>query len=89
MLAAFTGVVVWFGHQIHDFLMPPSDAITVPSFVGQTLADANASAQRIHLTGTVIDRTIEEVFAFVADQMKAPRWQKGLLEVRRTKAHRA
>jgi beta-lactam-binding protein with PASTA domain len=62
VLAAFTGVVVWFGHQIHDFLMPPSDAITVPSFVGQTLADANASAQRIHLTGTVIDRTTSDKY---------------------------
>ena len=32
----------------------------------------------------VIDRPIEEVFAFVADQSNAPRWQSGLLEVRRT-----
>jgi uncharacterized protein YndB with AHSA1/START domain len=32
----------------------------------------------------VIHRPIEEVFAFVADQANAPRWQSGLLEVRRT-----
>src|SRR5512133_3018254 len=32
----------------------------------------------------VIARPIDEVFAFVADQMNAPRWQQGLLEVRRT-----
>lgn len=32
----------------------------------------------------VIRRPIEEVFAFVADQTKAPQWQSGLLEVRRT-----
>lgn len=32
----------------------------------------------------VIRRPIEEVFAFVADQTKAPQWQSGLLEVLRT-----
>ncbi len=32
----------------------------------------------------VIQRPIEEVFAFVADQQNAPQWQHGLLEVRRT-----
>lgn len=31
-----------------------------------------------------INRAIEEVFAFVADQTNAPRWQSGLLEARRT-----
>ena len=30
-----------------------------------------------------ISRPVAEVFAFVADQTNAPRWQKGLLEVRR------
>ena len=33
---------------------------------------------------TVVNRPIEEVFAFLADQTNAPRWQSGLLEVRRT-----
>lgn len=32
----------------------------------------------------IINRPIEEVFEFVADQTNAPRWQQGLLEVRRT-----
>jgi uncharacterized membrane protein len=32
----------------------------------------------------IIHRPIEEVFAFVSDQTKAPQWQRGLLEVRRT-----
>ena len=31
-----------------------------------------------------INRPVKEVFAFVADQRNAPRWQSGLLEVRRT-----
>ena len=32
----------------------------------------------------IIDRPVEEVFAFVNDQRNAPQWQDGLLEVRRT-----
>jgi uncharacterized protein YndB with AHSA1/START domain len=31
-----------------------------------------------------IDRPVAEVFAFVGDQHNAPRWQKGLVEVRKT-----
>ena len=31
-----------------------------------------------------IDRPVEDVFAFVGDQHNAPRWQKGLVEVRKT-----
>ena len=31
----------------------------------------------------VIDRPVEEVFAYVADQTNAPSWQAGLLEVKR------
>lgn len=34
----------------------------------------------------IINRPIEEVFAFVADQTNAPQWQDGLLEVRRITA---
>jgi uncharacterized protein YndB with AHSA1/START domain len=32
----------------------------------------------------VIDRPVEDVFAFVSDHTNAPSWQRGLLEVRRT-----
>jgi uncharacterized protein YndB with AHSA1/START domain len=32
----------------------------------------------------IINRPVEEIFAFVADQTNAPQWQDGLLEVRRT-----
>ena len=35
-------------------------------------------------TTVEIDRPSAEVFAFVADQTNAPRWQRGLYEVRRT-----
>jgi uncharacterized protein YndB with AHSA1/START domain len=34
-------------------------------------------------TRTTIDRAPSDVFAFVADQTNAPRWQQGLHEVRR------
>lgn len=57
MLAIFVAVVVWFGRQIHDFLLPPSDTITIPSFVGQTLADANAEVARLKLSSAVVDHT--------------------------------
>lgn len=53
-------VVVWFGRQIHDFLLPPSDTITVPSFVGQTMPDANAEIARLKLTSAVVDHTTSD-----------------------------
>ena len=38
----------------------------------------------IHVKDSIIiNRPIEEVFAFVADQTNGPQWQDGLLEVRR------
>jgi uncharacterized protein YndB with AHSA1/START domain len=33
---------------------------------------------------SIIDRPIEEVFAYVGDQTNTPAWQSGLVEVRRT-----
>ncbi len=60
VLAAFVGVVVWFSHQIHDFLLPPVDAVTIPSFIGQTLGDANNAAERMRLTTNVIDHATSD-----------------------------
>ena len=34
----------------------------------------------------VIDRPVEEVFAYVTDQTNTPNWQAGLMEVKRTTA---
>ena len=34
--------------------------------------------------GVIINRPIEEVFAYVGDQTNAPQWQSGVVEVRRT-----
>jgi beta-lactam-binding protein with PASTA domain len=60
VLVVFVAVVVWFGRQIHDFLLPPSNSVTVPSFVGQTLADANAEIDRLKLSSAVIDHTTSD-----------------------------
>ena len=54
VLACFVGVVVWFGHQIHDFLLPPADTVTVPSFVGQNATDAADAATRMNLASNVV-----------------------------------
>ncbi|HLY00948.1 MAG TPA: PASTA domain-containing protein [Candidatus Cybelea sp.] len=54
-MVIFVALVVWFGHQIYDFLIPSSATVTVPSFVGQTLTDANAEIGRLSLSSTVVD----------------------------------
>lgn len=56
----FVAVIVWFGREIHDFLMPPSNTVTIPSFVGQTLADADAEIERLKLSSAVVDHTISD-----------------------------
>jgi beta-lactam-binding protein with PASTA domain len=60
VLVIFVAVVVWFGRQIHDFLLPPSNTVTVPSFVGQTITDANAEIQRLKLSSAVADHTTSD-----------------------------
>jgi beta-lactam-binding protein with PASTA domain len=46
----FVAILVWFGRQIFDFLIPSSATVTVPSFIGQTLSDANAEVNRLRLS---------------------------------------
>lgn len=60
MLVIFVAVVTWFSRQIHDFLLPPSNTVTVPSFVGQTLVDANGEIERLKLSSAVIDHTTSD-----------------------------
>jgi len=62
VLAIFTGVAVWFGHAIYLFLLPPAGTVTVPSFVGQTVGDANAEIARLHLTSAVISHTTSDKY---------------------------
>lgn len=56
----FVAVVVWFGRQIYDFLIPSSATVTIPSFVGQTLNDANAEISRLELTSAVVDHQVSD-----------------------------
>ena len=60
VLACFVGVVVWFAHAIHDFLLPAADTVTIPSFVGQNLTDAQAAARRMNLTSSVIGHSTSD-----------------------------
>ncbi len=60
VLVFFVAVVVWFGRQIYDFLLPSSATVTLPSFVGQTLADANAEIARLKLSSAVADHTTSD-----------------------------
>jgi eukaryotic-like serine/threonine-protein kinase len=60
VLVIFVTVVVWYGRQIHDFLSPSAATVTVPSFVGQTLNDANAEVARLHLTAAVADHQLSD-----------------------------
>lgn len=60
VLVLFVAVVVWFGRQIYDFLLPSSATVTLPSFVGQTLTDANAEIERLKLSSAVVDHTTSD-----------------------------
>lgn len=57
VLAIFVGVVVWFGHSIHDFLLPGANTVTVPSFVGQAAPDATSEISRLQLKSAIIGHT--------------------------------
>ncbi len=59
-LALFVGIVVWFGRSIHDFVMPSSTTLMVPTFVGQTLKDATTEAYRYGLRTQVVARQISD-----------------------------
>jgi eukaryotic-like serine/threonine-protein kinase len=60
VLIIFVTVVVWFGRQIYDFLVPSTATVTVPSFIGQTLNDANAEIARLKLSSAVVDHQVSD-----------------------------
>ncbi len=62
VLSCFVGVVVWFGHAIHDFLLPPANAITIPSFVGTSLTDANEELVHLRLGSQVVEHLTSDRF---------------------------
>jgi hypothetical protein len=53
IFAAFIGVLVWFGHSIQEFLLPGPNTVTVPSFVGMALPDAQNEIVRMRLKSMV------------------------------------
>jgi beta-lactam-binding protein with PASTA domain len=61
-LALFVGVAVWFSRQIQDFLTPSNRNVATPTLVGQTLADALATADRTHMKAIVVQRTPSDRF---------------------------
>jgi len=61
-LAFAVGVVVWFGRSVKDFFAPVVADIFVPSFSGQTVADATTEAERLKLRVTVVANQPSERF---------------------------
>ncbi|GAC1389470.1 MAG: hypothetical protein NVSMB31_05480 [Vulcanimicrobiaceae bacterium] len=59
-LAIFVGIIVWFGRSIHDFAIPSSASLMVPTFIGQTLPDATTEAYRYGLRTQVVARQISD-----------------------------
>jgi eukaryotic-like serine/threonine-protein kinase len=72
VLACFVAVVVWFGHQIRDFLAPPVDAVTVPSFIGEAATDAIAAAKDMNLSAEVIDHGMSDRYPKGVVMMQQP-----------------
>ncbi len=62
VLAAFVAVVVWFARDVHDFLAPADVTVEVPSFVGETIDDAQAEVTRLHLAASVVERAMSDRF---------------------------
>ena len=60
MLVLFVALVMWFGREIYDFMIPSSATVTVPSFAGETLTDADAEIARLKLTGNVVDHATSD-----------------------------
>ncbi len=62
VLAAFVGVLVWFGHSVQQFLLPGPNTVTVPSFIGLTANDATGAIARINLKATIAGHSISNRF---------------------------
>jgi len=55
-LAFFVAVIVWFLRSVQDFFGGSSGDVLLPAFSGQTVNDANAECERLHVTCTVLAR---------------------------------
>jgi beta-lactam-binding protein with PASTA domain len=61
-LAFFTGVAVWFGHSIKDFLVPTAPQLVAPTLVGQTERDAITDAKQLRLNAVVVEREPSDTY---------------------------
>jgi beta-lactam-binding protein with PASTA domain len=59
-LAAFVGVVVWFGRSIQEFFAPSVQTIAAPALVGVTVSDALATTDRMRLHGVVVQHAASD-----------------------------
>lgn len=59
-LAIFVAITVWFARSIHDFVAPTGTTLMVPTFVGQTLADATTESYRYGLRTQVVAHQISD-----------------------------
>jgi eukaryotic-like serine/threonine-protein kinase len=62
IFAAFVGVLVWFGHSIQQFLLPGPNTVTIPSFVGIALPDAQNEIMRLNLKYAVAGHAISNQY---------------------------
>ena len=61
-LAIAVGVVVWFGRSVKDYFQPAVADVLVPSFSGQTVADASSEAERLKLHASVVANQTSDRF---------------------------
>ncbi len=62
VLAAFVGVLVWFGHSVQEFLLPGPNTLTVPSFVGMPQSDAVNEIVRMKLKSTIAGHAPSSIY---------------------------
>ena len=61
-VAIFVGIIVWFGRSVHDFFVPTTATLSVPTFTGQTLNDAMSEAYHAGLRTQVVARQISDQY---------------------------
>ena len=59
-VAIFVGIIVWFARSVHDFFVPTTATLSVPTFVGQTLNDAMSEAYHAGLRTQVVARQMSD-----------------------------
>jgi beta-lactam-binding protein with PASTA domain len=65
-------VAVWFGHAIEQFLIPPANTVTLPSFAGSQIADAATELTQMGLTSQVVERLASDRYPANAIMSQEP-----------------